>query len=232
VRMGVREGGNGPPFQSGVPGGGLGTESGMPGMASEGDGGVGTGPQGVGLALPRPTSGSRDPSSFDQGTRDSVTSAGDTVRAGDPRTTRTGDETPSGNPSIPELGHRQEKAIHLRPPRHGYETRTAARSGTGSVPGETPDPNAKPPSKTDVNARRSTSAGTQKADSARGVWKDRQISEARAGDWRTRNRVTDDPGSRRPSFPRAPRNGGPQKVGAENPKPFRLTGNRDWYYPD
>jgi hypothetical protein len=230
--MGVREGVAGPPFRSGVAGGGLGTEAGMPGMAAEGDGGDGTGPHGVGLAPPRPTSGGGDPSGFGQATPGPGTSAGSPVRTGDAKPTRTEDVASSGDALTPGNGTPTGKGD--TPSAHpGTNAIRGSPQGPGRVPypGETPDPNAKPPSKMEVTRGDSTAADPQKADSARGGLDGPALAPKQGrgnGDEEPGERGT--PGLDGPSFPRSS-NRENSKSGVDKPKPFRLTGNRDWIIP-
>jgi hypothetical protein len=231
--IGVRADALGPPFRSGVPGGSLGTVDGMPESPSEGFGEVGIGPQGVGLAPPRATSGSGEATSFGHATSGSGTSQGTTARAGDPMATPMGNKALPVDPANP--GNRTPAGLgdpaSIRP---GTASQGDPPQGSGRVPypGEIADPSAKPPVKTDASRGDPNSASVRKEDRAHGGLNEpslpRKPGSGNGGE-EPGERAT--PGLDGPSFPRAPNRGNEPSGTTDKPKPFRLTGNRDWNIP-
>jgi hypothetical protein len=231
-RIGVREFAAGPPFRSGVPGGGIGLADGMRGAPSEGNGEGGMAPQGVGLTPPQPTSrGGGSP--LGHAPLGSGTTEGTTARAGDPGATRTADAAPPSDPSTPGKGTRAGKgdSLSIHP---GTDARGGSSQGSARVPypGETADPSAKPAAKTDGSGRDANPATTRKDDHAQGGVDGPSCPRKPGrgtGDEEPGERPT--PGLDGPSLPRATNRGNAGSGTTDKPKPFRLTGNRDWNIP-
>jgi hypothetical protein len=229
-RVGVREFAAGPPFRSGVPGGGLGTIDGMPGSPPEEIGEGGIGPQGVGLATPRPTSGSGESGILGHGPSGSGSTEGNTARGDDPGATRTENPSPSGDPSSPGNGTQAGKGdSSLTRPSTDAKGGPPRGSSRVPYPGDTADPSAKPAAKTDGTGGSADPSTARKADQGglEGPSFPRKPSGGNA-DEEPGERPT--PGLDGPSLPRANR-GSAGSGTTDKPKPFRLTGNRDWNIP-
>jgi hypothetical protein len=228
TRTGVREDPADSPFHAAVSSGRLESRDGLPELPRERDDGSRSIPGGVGLGSPRPTPGS-GASARARPTPGSGSAAGTGGRAGDPTAPPAGPNPPSGDPSPAAAGTggvREDSSATGT----GTTTKPSAPRGSGRVPypGETPDASVKLPDGAGVSRGDSTSVRDGQRGNLDGPPSSRLVGKEKSDEESAERPL---PGLGGSSLPATPGRGKANSGSADKPKPFRLTGNRDWVLP-